>query len=163
MMNSSVSLRKLNKTSVFLSLRCAWTLRSTWSTLLVVGFWRVTAAWMTAGRQNLSSAGFTRFTVKLLAGVCSEKTRATQGQRTSSPALDTACFSTRFVSLVTTHKVWPAKKIFCTLTSNVLIDAFVDWAIWGGQYDQIIILIIMHYFNIYTKTLQFYFLYYLFC
>lgn len=101
-----------------LSLRCAWTLRNTWFTLLVVGFWRVMAAWMTAGRQNLSSVGFTHITVKLAAGVCSEKTRVTPGRRTSSPASDTACSSTRSVSLVMTHKVlWAATQICCTLTS----------------------------------------------
>ncbi len=118
MMNSSVSLRYLGKPSVFLSFRCAWILRNTWFTLLVVGFWRVTAAWMTAGRQNLSSAGFTHITVKRAAGVCSEKTRVTPGRRTSSPASDTACSSTRSVSLVMTHKVlWAATQICCTLTS----------------------------------------------
>lgn len=89
----------------FLSLRCAWTLRSTWSTRLVVGYWLVMAALMMAGRPNLSSVGFTHITVKLAAGVCSEKTHVTQGRRTSNLASDTACSSTRCVSLVMTHKV----------------------------------------------------------
>ncbi len=101
-----------------LSLRCAWTLRNTWFTLLVVGFWHVMAVWMMDGRRNLSSAGFTHITVKLAAGVCSEKTRVTPGRRTSSPASDTACSSTRSVSLVMTHKVlWAATQICCMLTS----------------------------------------------
>lgn len=79
------------------SCRCAWTRRSTWSTRLAVASWHVTAAWRTVGRQSLSSAACMPTTARPGRGASCGKTRVTPGQRTSSPASDTACSSTPWV------------------------------------------------------------------
>lgn len=79
------------------SCRCAWTLRSTWSTRLGVGSWRVMEAWMTAGRRSRSSAACTPTTANWGRGASCGRTRATLAQRMFSPVSGTACSSTLWV------------------------------------------------------------------
>lgn len=81
--------------------RCAWIQRSTWSTHLVVGSWHVTAAWRTAEHQSHSSAACMPTIARLQHGAFCGKILVTQGQRTSSPALDIACSSTQWVRTLT--------------------------------------------------------------